>query len=1014
VHPGPKDAFAPGNRGKLIFEDEPGKKPGKAVGIFTGSLFLFTMFVMIIAAFSGGFTNINSGNVLLLVVICGMMGFMGAMQIWATVMSDKFRIYSGGITFAMKRRLPDGRWSSFYPKESIKKIGYEQAGMLGMKVVLVISDQKRDGTVYEEKTELSGVSDQDGAEKALKDAFADKWEKASREYFDRQWSGRRAEKASDKRSNSALNWMLGLSWAAWILGMIPIFWPLFPEPKAVSLTIAGFIIAILGVPVARGLSFRHREYRKGLTKKARLASDGLEIPRTLHQRMFTDKPLVFPLGWVLRVTSVKPSGEEAPYTKVDFSFGESYDLSGELGPKLVAAVPLFPAGENVYENAVPDVLERPPGLRPGKVLGIAAIFVLTNAIIGGLVFNAGMDSLASGAILLMVLMVGFAIAPLFGILSAMMMSDALAVRRPGFFARDMRPMPDWGAFLDEESPEETALIRRVNLNAASVTIFLGILMLVPGIYSLPFVLNSPELLFGQFSFIYFMDMISFLIAGLVIPGGMIMAVTALRRRPWRMYDNGILDFHRFSGKGVFIPYDRFSMIRESVSFRYGRVYELFTGNENVIMFSANPRTRPRVELVRKRTGKPGFDPELLKVKAEDIEKNTRATMLMQLLALGVAALFSCLFAQLFIIGSYGDLLRLSITLFPMISAAALMFSLLIAYAPGPMRQRPRRFRARWSMPFFAVPVAVLLISVTITGGFSESKFYGIAADPEPGSSVPVPDRQENVTAELFDNMIVRSGEVKTMRNCNFTFQCKQARQYQLWVEKGGSLNAENCTFRRGTDYYEYFGIEFHGSVVLRDCRIIGLTHADNNYAGQGCLEIWDGPVEMYNCTMCYTVGTGLLIMDAEPLFENCTFSGCIDQFAASFRSRPAFHNCTFRHVGTAVAAWDRSRATLENCTIERAFDAAVLCENSEVVLRGCLIKDIRGPAFELHPPGSIEDRETTFINVTGRLIEGPGLAFFDAVCFGANIVLVVLCPAAVWSYIGKHEKAVPAGPDPDL
>jgi len=1014
VRPGTKDPFPPESRGKLLFEDEPGKGSGKGMNILVGVLLLLALAVMIGAILSGDLTNLSGGNLLMLAVMLGFMGFMAGTVLWSALLSDKFRIYTGGITVGMKRRLPDGRWSSFYPEEDIRKIGFEQAGMLGAQLVVVLRDLKRDGTVADEKAQLSGMQREDEAQKALRDAFPEKWEETSRQYFEKEWSERKARKVSQKSSGSAMNWMLGLSWLGWILGTIPVFWPLFPAPKAVSVPVAFAILAMLGVLVARALMFRHREYRKDLARKARLASDGIEIPRTLYQRMFTDKPLVIPLGWVFRVTLVKPPGDGAPYTKVDLSFGESYDLPEEIGPKLVGAVPLDAAGEGIYENPRPDIPERPPGLRMDNVVSISAIFVLTNMLIGTFLFTDRTDPFELFFFGFMVVMFGFVMAPLFGTVSVLMISDALAVRRPAVAAKDLEPNPDWGAFLDEEAPEETALIRRVNLNAGAITIVLGMLPLVPGLLSLPFALKNSELLFSPFSFIWIMDIVFFLIAVLVIPSGIIMAVTAVRRRTWRMYENGILEFGRLSGKGVFIPYDRFSMIRETVSYRYGRVYELFTGNENVVMFSSNPRTRTRVELVSKKSGKPGLDPKLLEAQAEDIEKNTKSTVYWQLGALGVSALFSGLFAQLFIMGSWGDLLAMALTLFPMIGSVGLAFSLIMDYSPGLRRIRPKRFRPRLVMPFFAVPVAVLLVSMTLTGGFSESKFYSIQPGTEPKSSVRVPDLQENVTADLFDNMVVRSGEVKTMRNCNFTFQCKRARQYLLWVGEGGTLVAKNCTFQYGREYHEYFGVEFHGSVRLQDCLIKGLSYAESDYGGRGGLGIWGGPVEMRNCSVCNTVGMGLLIVGASPLFENCTFAGGLYEFVVALRSAPTFRNCTFVYVGTAVSAWDQSRVTLENCTVKRAFNSAVLCENSEVVLRGCRLENIRGFAFELHPPGVIDDRDTTFVNATDRLIEGPGLAFFDAVCFGANIVLVVLCPVAVWSYIGKHEREAPPPAAPDL
>jgi hypothetical protein len=553
-----------------------------------------------------------------------------------------------------------------------------------------------------------------------------------------------------------------------------------------------------------------------------------------------------------------------------------------------------------------------------------------------------------------------------------------------------------GALLDEETPEEAARLKGKLTLVGTALASAGAILLVPGILLMPFMFGALQWITEDIMFLPALPVIAFTFAGVGLIWGLGLLIIGARRRPWRIHENGIAASNRLSGREVFTHFKDVNGIREETGVPYGKLHRVFLGSAwKSIIILPDERTDARIEMIRNRSTRP--EVWLKNARFTGTPAGPPAWAVIRYsayLGAGILGAGFFIFMDTAMVG--GDGLRILLWAFPAATAFALMALFEFEHSTETMRGERTRFRPRAAYMFFTAPVVLLFVMLLFGGSLAAAKYHYIPTDPAPETGVELALFQPNSSFTLDDNLVVRSGEALALHRNNLTFACREDREFQLWVEKGGSLVAENCSFS-GSGYHGYFGCELFGSAVFINCSFERMTNAEGRYRDQGGIVIRSSDVRFEGCTQNRTLGVAVLIVDSAPVFDGCHLGGGYDSSVEAYRASPTFRNCTFAGWKCGLAAWDGSRVTLQNCTFKSNHEAGILLESSEVMMSNCRMEDQSGAAIVTHPPASVAETAMTYVNVAVRRAEGPPLAYLDACCLTGNLMAVVMAPAYTWA-----------------
>ena len=570
-----------------------------------------------------------------------------------------------------------------------------------------------------------------------------------------------------------------------------------------------------------------------------------------------------------------------------------------------------------------------------------------------------------------------------------------------------------GALLDEETPEEWARLNGKMKVFGAALAAAGAIMLLPGILLMPFMFSALQWVTEDIMFLPVLPVIAFTFAAVLLIWGLGLLIIAARRMPWRIHENGIAESNRLSGREVFTNFKDVTGIREDTGVPYGKLHRVFLGSAwKSIIILPNERVDARIERIRNRSTRP--EVWLKPARLTGPPAGPPAWAVIRYSAyLGAGFLGAGFFVFMLTAMASGDAPRILLFALPAGTAFTLLALFEFEYSIETMRGERTRFRPRLAYPFFVAPVVLLCVMILFGGSLAAAKYHHIPIDPAPETGVELALFQLNSSFTLHDNLVVRTGETLALHRNNITFACREDREFQLWVEKGGSLVAENCNFS-GVGYHGYFGCELYGSAVFINCSFERMIHSEGRSRDQGCIVVRSSDVRFENCTQDRTLGIALLIVDSAPVFKGCILGRGYDSSVEAYRSSPTFRNCTFAGWKCGLAAWDGCRITLENCTFKSNREVGILLEGSDVAMSGCRMVDQGAASIETHPPAIVTETATTYTDVAVRRVDGPPLVYLDACCLMGNLMAVVIAPAYTWAATRHLREEADRRSTPDL
>jgi len=544
--------------------------------------------------------------------------------------------------------------------------------------------------------------------------------------------------------------------------------------------------------------------------------------------------------------------------------------------------------------------------------------------------------------------------------------------------------------------EDNARTKRANKRAALMVIGAGLLF----IFLYFFMLNEPQ-------FFNFLDIpcatLSLVVAAFMLLLGILVYYFAIRARPWRIYENGILLRMPLVAE-VFYPWAKLTDLKERFDFSGRLVVTVFQGNSAIIdLHKDELRTPARVEFLSKKMGKP-VSAASGPIKIDEAPRYEPPGEVQKYTLAIIVALIVAVALPMFLPRSIFIPIRVTIVIFPACIALALRAVTWRFKSRAKKEGRPVKLNVKFivAVVLLANIAPIVYISALGQGGsllFNPSQDVLDTAAPRSGAQFP--DIIVSSTMEMSDNFLVAKGRSVVMRDCVVKFNGTHYRDLALWVEKGGSLEAQNCTF--STMSYFTYSVEFHGRAVLANCTFTGFFCDRNRENGDGGVEVWSSDVRMERCNISGATSQALLIVDCSPVFTDCLLNDCGDENVEAHRSSPTFFNCTLSKARWGIITWAETHLKMVDCTIRDQTEEGADLIASDADMRDCHFENIKGAAIKYTRPGALKESGNTFASVGKQRELSGGYSSEDSVCILNNVLLsVTLVLGAIM--VGKSRK----------
>lgn len=220
---------------------------------------------------------------------------------------------------------------------------------------------------------------------------------------------------------------------------------------------------------------------------------------------------------------------------------------------------------------------------------------------------------------------------------------------------------------------------------------------------------------------------------------------------------------------------------------------------------------------------------------------------------------------------------------------------------------------------FAATVIILILLVI--AGYSVNqpieKETEIIIDREPWTSAHISGIIVDEDIHIIDNnILILNGSRLVIENSTITMSVHQSKGSMIFVAPRGVLEIRNSTITNSTAFgYDYgYGFEIHGTAIFENSTFTGLLGPQEISSGDGGIEIYSDRVQVLNCTIRNNSLNGMLIKEASPIIDGCTFEQNGNDAIEMHGSGAQITNCTFRGNRYGISIRHDSEATISGCT----------------------------------------------------------------------------------------------------
>ncbi|MGM0509724.1 MAG: right-handed parallel beta-helix repeat-containing protein [Thermoplasmatota archaeon] len=275
-------------------------------------------------------------------------------------------------------------------------------------------------------------------------------------------------------------------------------------------------------------------------------------------------------------------------------------------------------------------------------------------------------------------------------------------------------------------------------------------------------------------------------------------------------------------------------------------------------------------------------------------------------------------------------------------------------------------KRRTSLRKFGAASVCIILFIGFFGGF----FYYIENRP-PSYDFMIDEEMvmENKTFYFDDNIYIVEGGELTIRDSTLIFNTSEDDAFGIYLDRGGSLDVMNSTFRGGVEKYGVKVI-LRGEALVRDSIFKNVWGDEWDKNGEGGIELHSDDISFDNVTIDGGITNGIYIEDCSPEISNTTVNGCADDGIEIQEGAPVVKDTTITNNSWGVVIFNSEVTKFYDCKMSYNSKDGVYCEKSSVELYGCEISHNRGHGLELKKSEYLSEDTVIEQNYGGDLKEG--------------------------------------------
>ena len=278
--------------------------------------------------------------------------------------------------------------------------------------------------------------------------------------------------------------------------------------------------------------------------------------------------------------------------------------------------------------------------------------------------------------------------------------------------------------------------------------------------------------------------------------------------------------------------------------------------------------------------------------------------------------------------------------------------------------------------FVSIAGMVFVMMFNMTGGGTSSNDY--IKDEIPGSGQFTLSNSTIMNDRILDltgNLVVMRGGTVHLQNLTVVWNLSVPGGAGLYVEEGGYLYAENCTFN-GYDNDTTYKCELHGRAELYNCTFNNLWGDREVVIGQGGIEAYHDDIILENCKIFNAYVSGIIIGECSATVRNSTINGCFDDGMEIFGGSPVIDNNLIESNDDGIMIFD-SEARISNNSVR--YNRG----------RGVAMFGDRKPVLE---------NNHILNNEGGNIVDDNDDIFLFIMLFFPLLLIFILIPVMIFSY----------------
>ncbi len=308
-------------------------------------------------------------------------------------------------------------------------------------------------------------------------------------------------------------------------------------------------------------------------------------------------------------------------------------------------------------------------------------------------------------------------------------------------------------------------------------------------------------------------------------------------------------------------------------------------------------------------------------------------------------------------------------------------------------------------------VGVIVISLILSFIFTPIAFFvpgsimkeELTTDEAPMNYLPGSFFNGSNNYSISENVRVLKGENLTLKDAVIEIKGTSSAPIYFWVDKGGSITADNVTFRV-VDGKRAMSWELHGESSFNDCSFDGIWGDLYDQNGQGGIEIYQDSL-FTGCSFNNGSSNLMMIVECKVVIDSCSFSNTEDDAIEVRSGELELRRSEIRNVGWGVCTFDGSDILVDACLFTDVQEGIALSWSTGKVT-DTEFRNVTREALSVPFGATLEEEDLIFDNVADERSSESG---FESVILGTcTIIPFAIGILALIVVIIIRKKAIPS------